>query len=271
MLKQRVLTALIMAPLALWGLFGLPVDYYILFVSAIVLVGSWEWAQLSGVSRSGSMIYPLVMALVLLVLNDVRSAELDLAVLYAAAAGWAAALWFVIRYPKNALWKSTPARLVIGFAVLVPCWVGFVELRTSAWLGKEALLYILLLVWCADIGAYFFGRRFGKAKLAPKVSPGKSWAGVYGGMLTTALLALGCATYWGLSQSQTLILLAITLLVTGVSVLGDLFESMLKRHQGMKDSSNLLPGHGGVMDRIDSLTAAVPVFVLALKLSGLSL
>lgn len=271
MLKQRVLTALIMAPLALWGLFGLSVDFYILFISAIVVIASWEWANLSGVTGSGRLVYPLMMALVLLALNDVRSAELDLMILYGAVVGWSAALWFVIRYPQNTPWKSTPVRLLIGFAVLLPCWVGFVELRTSFWLGKEALLYILLLVWCADIGAYFFGRRFGKAKLAPRVSPGKSWAGVYGGMLTTGLLALGCAQYWDMSTEQTLILLLITLPVTAVSVLGDLFESMLKRHQGMKDSSQLLPGHGGVMDRIDSLTAAVPIFVLSLKLTGLSL
>jgi len=271
MLKQRVLTALIMAPLALFGLFGLPVDYYILFVSGIVLVGSWEWANLSGLSNSGRLIYPVVMALALLGLNDLRSPDLDLIILYGAAVGWAAALWFVVRYPKNSLWKSTSARLLIGFAVLVPCWVGFVELRTSLWLGKEALLYILLLVWCADIGAYFAGRRFGKAKLAPKVSPGKSWAGVYGGLLATALLAVICAQYWNLSQKEMLVLLAVTLLVTAVSVLGDLFESMVKRHQGMKDSSQLLPGHGGIMDRIDSLTAAVPLFVLSLKLTGLSL
>ncbi|OOV88639.1 phosphatidate cytidylyltransferase [Oceanospirillum linum] len=271
MLKQRVLTALIMAPVALWGLFGLSVDYYILFVSAIVLVASWEWSNLSGVSRSGSLIYPLSMALVLLVLNDIRSERLDQMILYSAAAAWLAAFWFVVQYPKKSIWKSTSARLLIGFAVLIPCWVGFVELRTSFWLGKEALLYILLLVWCADIGAYFAGRRFGKAKLAPKVSPGKSWAGVYGGLLATAILAVICAQYWGLNQKEMLTLLGITLLVTAVSVLGDLFESMVKRHQGMKDSSQLLPGHGGVMDRIDSLTAAVPVFVLGLKLTGLSL
>lgn len=271
MLKQRILTALIIAPLALWGLFGLSSDHYVLFVSAIVLVGSWEWANLSGVSSSGRLIYPLVMALALLGLNDIRSAELDLMILYAAAPAWLAALWFVTQYPKNALWKSVPARLAIGFAVLVPCWVGFVELRTSPWLGKEALLYILLMVWCADIGAYFAGRRFGKAKLAPKVSPGKSWAGVYGGLLATSALAVGCALYWDLSSSDMVTLLLITLLVTAVSVLGDLFESMVKRHRGMKDSSQLLPGHGGIMDRIDSLTAAVPLFVLSLKLTGLSL
>ena len=130
---------------------------------------------------------------------------------------------------------------------------------------------MLLLVWCADIGAYFAGRRFGKAKLAPKVSPGKSWAGVYGGLVATAVLAVVCAQYWSMSQKQMLTLLLITLLVTAVSVLGDLFERMVKRHRGMQDRSNLLPGHGGVMDRIASLTAAVPLFVLSLKLTGLSL
>ena len=271
MLKQRILTALIIAPLALWGLFGLPVDKYIFFISAVVVIASWEWADLSGVVGPGRLLYPLLMALALFGLNAIRSPELDLAILYASSAGWLAALWLVIRYPKNSLWRSTPARLVIGFAVLIPCWVGFVELRTSLWLGRDALLYILLLVWCADIGAYFFGRRFGKAKLAPRVSPGKSWAGVYGGMFTTAVLAMLCSLYWALTLTQALTLLGITLVVAGVSVLGDLFESMVKRHQGMKDSSRLLPGHGGVMDRIDSLTAAVPLFVLSLNITGLNL
>jgi len=127
------------------------------------------------------------------------------------------------------------------------------------------------LVWCADIGAYFAGRRFGKAKLAPKVSPGKSWAGVYGGLVATTVLAIACSFYWGLNNSDRITLLLITLMVTAISVLGDLFESMVKRHRGIKDSSQLLPGHGGVMDRIDSLTAAVPLFVLSLKLTGLYL
>ncbi|WP_028304716.1 phosphatidate cytidylyltransferase [Oceanospirillum maris] len=271
MLKQRILTALIIAPLALWGLFGLSADYYVLFVSAIVLVGGWEWANLSGVSVSRRLIYPIVMALVLLGLDYVRSPDIDLAILYGAAVAWLAAFWFVIQYPKNAIWTSVPARLVIGFIVLIPCWIGFVELRTNLWFGKEALLYILLLVWCADIGAYFAGRRFGKAKLAPKVSPGKSWAGVYGGLVATTVLAIACSFYWGLNNSDRITLLLITLMVTAVSVLGDLFESMVKRHRGIKDSSQLLPGHGGVMDRIDSLTAAVPLFVLSLKLTGLYL
>ena len=121
---------------------------------------------------------------------------------------------------------------------------------------------MLLLVWGADIGAYFVGRALGRRKLAPNVSPGKSWEGVYGGMAVTAALALVFALWQQLSLSAGLALVALTLGVTLVSVLGDLLESMLKRHRGLKDSSALLPGHGGVLDRIDSLTAAVPVFAL---------
>ena len=123
------------------------------------------------------------------------------------------------------------------------------------------LLYVLLMVWAADIGAYFSGKRFGKRKLAPRVSPGKSWEGVYGGLVATGLLATGYALA---GLADWLPLLLVTLGVTAVSVLGDLLESMFKRQRQMKDSSHLLPGHGGVMDRIDSLTAAVPLFALLL-------
>lgn len=271
MLKQRVMTALILAPLTLWGLFGLSAEHFIWFISAVVLVASWEWADLSGSTTTGRVLYPAAIALLLYGLEQVRTADLDLAILLFAAVGWLVALYWVSCYPKTPIWSSTSARLLMGIAVLIPCWVGFVELRTSFWLGKDELLYVLLLVWTADVGAYFFGRRYGNKKLAPKVSPGKSWAGVYGGLFATAVLALVAALYWQLTALQGLTLVLVTLVVTAVSVLGDLLESMVKRHRGLKDSSQLLPGHGGVMDRIDSLTAAVPVFVLSLKLTGLTL
>ncbi len=271
MLKQRILTASIMAPVALWGLFGLSDSYFILFVSAIVLVGSWEWANLSGTSSAGRLLYPAGVGVLLLGLNEVRNGELDLVILSVAALGWVLALFFVQQYPEKKPWASTLARLLMGLAVLLPCWVAFIELRTSNWLGKEALLYILLLVWCADIGAYFSGKNFGKNKLAPNVSPGKTREGVYGGLLATGILAVVAGSYWQLSVGQIAVLVVVTLIVTAVSVLGDLLESMVKRFRGIKDSSHLLPGHGGIMDRIDSLTAAAPIFVLSLKLTGLSL
>ncbi|WP_338036112.1 phosphatidate cytidylyltransferase [Halomonas binhaiensis] len=141
----------------------------------------------------------------------------------------------------------------------MPTWIGFNVLRDS---GGVWLLFVLLLVWCADTGAYFFGRAFGKRKLAPKVSPGKSWEGVLGGMGVTAFLAVIFSLWQSLDLGATIVLVVVTLGVTLTSVLGDLLESMLKRHRGLKDSSQLLPGHGGILDRIDSLTAAVPVFAL---------
>ena len=135
-------------------------------------------------------------------------------------------------------------------------------------------MFVMFVVWGADVGAYFAGRKFGKHKLAPNVSPGKTWEGVFGGLATTLMIAflaglfLEDKTSLSLSAQQWAILFLVTLLVTAVSVVGDLIESMVKRHRGIKDSSNLLPGHGGVMDRIDSMTAALPVFALALSVVG---
>jgi len=135
----------------------------------------------------------------------------------------------------------------------------------------------MFIVWGADVGAYFAGRTFGKHKLAPNVSPGKTWEGVYGGIVTTTLVAfiaglmLQDTIHMDLTIKQWILLFAATFVVTAVSVVGDLVESMMKRHRGIKDSSNLLPGHGGVMDRIDSMTAALPVFALALSILGWNL
>ena len=147
----------------------------------------------------------------------------------------------------------------MGFWVLLPCWAGFNVLgeTSGAW-----LLYVLLLVWMADIGAYFAGRTWGRRKLAPHVSPGKSWEGVAGGLVATLMLALVFGFWQQLGVGGSSVLLLITVVVTLASVLGDLLESMLKRYRQIKDSSQLLPGHGGILDRIDSLTAAVPLFAL---------
>ena len=147
----------------------------------------------------------------------------------------------------------------MGIFILIPAWAGFVLLREQGWFW---LLYVLLIAWVADVFAYFAGRALGKHKLAPAVSPGKSWEGVLGGLVGTSLLTATASIYLGFSLNQFGLLLAITLIITAVSVLGDLTESLVKRESGMKDSSQLLPGHGGIMDRIDSLTSAIPIFTL---------
>ncbi|MEL0617272.1 phosphatidate cytidylyltransferase [Cobetia marina] len=259
MLKQRIITALILAPLALWGLFGLDGAAFAVMTGGVVALAAWEWANLAGV-RAGAarLLFPVCMALAMLLVwwADASQARWPL---YLAALAWAVNLRWVMHYPeKRQEWHATGMRLGVGVLALLPTWFGFLQLKTS---GGEWLLYVLLMVWAADIGAYFSGKRFGKRKLAPRVSPGKSWEGVYGGLVATGLLATGYALA---GQADWLPLLLVTLGVTGVSVLGDLLESMFKREREMKDSSQLLPGHGGIMDRIDSLTAAVPLFALLL-------
>lgn len=273
-LKTRIITALILAPIAIGGIFFLPPVGFALFTGAIISLGAWEWANMSGIEgQPGRVIYALIMAGLLAVIWQLQVPAIT--VLWLALLWWPVCFGLVSRYPAGSdRWGATPLRALMGLFVLVPAWVGLNHLRTGSFQFGEltnnllAILYIFLVVWVADIGAYFAGRAFGKAKLAPKVSPGKSWAGVWGGLAAVAALAVAASLVAGAGAVQT-VLLVLASLVTGlVSVLGDLLESMLKRFRGIKDSSQLLPGHGGIMDRIDSLTAAIPVFALMITLLG---
>ncbi|MDT8895061.1 phosphatidate cytidylyltransferase [Halomonas sp. I1] len=260
MLRQRVITAAWLAPLTLAGLFGLDGTAFALFTAFVVLLAGWEWARLAGLDSPrcrGVAVLGLAAAMLLLALSGGTHAIWPL---WLGALGWLLNLYWVTRYPARlAQWRSTGVRLAMGGWVLLPTWTGFNVLRES---GAVWLLFVLLLVWGADIGAYFVGRALGRRKLAPSVSPGKSWEGVAGGVLVSSLLAILFAVWQALGLAGGLGLFVVTVIVTLASVLGDLLESMLKRHRGLKDSSQLLPGHGGVLDRIDSLTAAVPLFAL---------
>lgn len=157
--------------------------------------------------------------------------------------------------------------MLIGLLILLPAWKGLLLLKQWP-LANWLIVAVMVLVWAADIGAFFFGRAFGKHKLAPKVSPGKSWEGLFGGLLVSLLITAGVGLFRGWSMSELSLALVGSTLVVLVSVVGDLAESMFKRQSGLKDSSHLLPGHGGVLDRIDSLTAAIPLFVVILWIAG---
>lgn len=268
MLKQRIITALILAPLALWGLFYLEGQSFALFTALVVTLGAWEWARLSSFKLIGQLVFPAVV--LALIYSAYHNPSLPSQSLYLAAVFWLIAFLLVLSYPKTVgLWRCPSRRLFMGVFVLIPAWAGLMLLKQA---GSFWLLYVLLIAWVADIGAYFAGRKWGKRKLAPKVSPGKSWEGVLGGLAGTGLLALGVGLGREMATNQILLLIGLTLVVTLVSVLGDLTESMIKREAGMKDSSNLLPGHGGILDRIDSLTSALPIFyLLAFELSLLRL
>jgi len=150
----------------------------------------------------------------------------------------------------------------MGLFVLLPTWAGVVFLKQQHESGG-LLLWVVAIIALADIGAYFFGVRFGKHKLASRVSPGKTWEGVLGGIIFNSVLVTGLALYWHLSMSELWLVFLVTLLVLAFSIVGDLFESMMKRHRGVKDSGTILPGHGGILDRIDGWMSAIPVFTLA--------
>lgn len=276
MLKQRVFTALVLAAIFLAALFGLPSGYFSFFIGFVVLIGAWEWANLSGFPAIWQRLAYGLVLLALLVgaalylgfqgeasprLNEAAIREL----LIVGCGWWALALLLVQGYPgSSVLWGHKTLRLLMGLLVLIPTWVALVYVRqqeNGAWL----VLLLMLVVAVADSGGYFVGRRFGKHKLAPAVSPGKTWEGFAGGLLANCLLALILSQVLSVSLIIMLVLIVPTSLV---SVLGDLLESMVKRHAGVKDSGSILPGHGGILDRVDGITAGAPVFALALLASG---
>ncbi|QEY12521.1 phosphatidate cytidylyltransferase [Cellvibrio sp. KY-YJ-3] len=276
MLKQRVITALVLAIIFIVALFGLPAGYFSFFVGAIVLIGAWEWACLAGFpARWQRALYALFILVVLslasfyLGFEGEASPNLDAdairELLIAGCIWWAIALLLVQGYPSSALlWGHKILRLLMGLLVLIPTWVALVYVRqqeAGAWL----VLLLMLIVAMADSGGYFAGKRFGKHKLASAVSPGKTWEGFAGGLIANCVLALMLSLTLELSLLLMLVLVVPTSLV---SVLGDLLESMLKRQAGIKDSGTILPGHGGILDRVDGVTAAAPVFALALLASG---
>ncbi|EJL03373.1 MULTISPECIES: phosphatidate cytidylyltransferase [Pseudomonas] len=267
MLKQRIITALILLPIALGGFFLLEGASFALFIGLVVTLGAWEWARLAGFpAQSARVAYAAVVAAMLFIMYVLPG--LAPWVLGAAVLWWATATFLVLTYPRTAHhWANTATKLVIGLLILLPAWQGLIWIKQGP-LGNWQIMAVMVLVWGADVGAYFSGRAFGKRKLAPKVSPGKSWEGVYGGLVLSLVITtvVGFVRDW--TVAQLLMGLIGAALIVFVSVVGDLTESMFKRQSGIKDSSNLLPGHGGVLDRIDSLTAAIPIFAVLLWMAA---
>ena len=274
MLKQRIITGLILAPIAIGGIFFLPSWAFPWFIGFVIVVGAWEWANLAGFSGQIERVsYALFIAAQLYLATFLSPKFL----LGESVLCWIGAIYLITQYPnKLSLWDSPYKKLLMGLFVLIPAWIALVGIRKTGFISYQGelvdtrwlLLYIMFIVWGADVGAYFAGKTWGNKKLAPSVSPGKSWAGVYGGLVTTVIFALVASYLLEMVWTDTLLLIIATLITGVFSVVGDLLESMLKRQRGIKDSSQLLPGHGGVLDRIDSLTAAVPVFVFLLFLAG---
>ena len=281
MLKERVLSAIVMLIVALAAIFWLPPLAFTIALSALVVLGMWEWAQFAGFKSQMSRVVvagatTCILLLLIVANTDYISAarfitDANAIVLFIACAWWVIAFGLVVTYPNSAkLWeKSVVAKLLFALCTLFPFLIGLLAIRfnnysVNAYQGTYLLLYVFLLVWGADSGAYFFGRALGKYKLAPRVSPGKSWEGALGGLFTSGVIAFVFlqATpddVFGRAL-ETVPFIVVSVATVAISVLGDLAESMFKRQAGIKDSSNLIPGHGGILDRVDSLTAAIPFF-----------
>ncbi|HIG36359.1 MAG TPA: phosphatidate cytidylyltransferase [Oceanospirillaceae bacterium] len=268
MLRSRIATALVLAPLTLGAVFFLPHQAFALFMALVVLMGAWEWtAMMRLVSRSQRTVYVLTVLFAIVVLQKLM-AQYQQWVFAVAAGWWLVATLLVVKYPRfSKLWCRRPSKGLVGLFILVPTWAAMVSIRQMDQ-GPWLMVYLFLLVWGADTGAYFAGKRFGKRKLMPRVSPAKSWAGVGGAVATVLLVSALVQPYLHFAKDMSLSIYLLAVVVLFASVIGDLTESMFKRQCGIKDSGSILPGHGGIMDRIDSLTSAAPVFALCLLLVG---
>ena len=262
MLYQRILTAIPLAAFVFWIIFFQPSTVFFYFLLFVVFVSGYEWAKLSGVnSKPLKALFAFSVVLSTWVITQYFSE-------YAIWSIFISTLWwFSISYylksakPKAANSALKPDKLFIAFVVLPAAAIAMQKIH-SMQQGADWLFYALALVWVADIGAYFSGKKFGKTKLAPNISPGKTKEGLIGAVIATSIYTLIASYYFELDTERSALLVLLSVILTFISVTGDLYFSFLKREAGLKDSGNILPGHGGILDRIDSVLSAMPVFVV---------
>lgn len=265
-LRKRISTALVLAAILISIVLFLPPVATLVLLTVLVLAGAWEWsAFLRAPGRLARALYVAFLALMMPLIWHVTETPQGREIVLAIAIGWwiAALGWIVLAPQRVASWSAALA----GMLALVPAWLALVRLRFDLVRGAEWMLFALLLVFAADIGAFFAGRTFGRTRLAPSVSPGKTWEGVLGGAAAGALVAIAGSRWFGVPLRA---FLPLCLAAVAFSIIGDLTESLLKRFAGVKDSGTLFPGHGGVMDRIDSVTGAAPVLLFGLTVLGVA-
>lgn len=271
MLKQRIITAIILALVVVGTILGLETEYVAALFAVVLLISMQEYINLT-ISKSKPVQWLSGAVLVVLFYLALPHVGINyMAYLsYLGLMMWVFILLFMVRYQFSGKW-SISTRILICFFSAILIWIcihGLVFIHQHYEQGGWILMYVLTLVWVADIGAYFSGKRFGKTKLAPGISPGKTREGVAGGLVLNGLwitIVYALSDGWGLDYLPFLFLGLVT---AAISVVGDLYESILKREAGMKDSGKILPGHGGVLDRIDSVIAATPVYLSGLYLLG---
>tara|TARA_R110002095_G_scaffold47320_2_gene42209 strand:+ start:3462 stop:4280 length:819 start_codon:yes stop_codon:yes gene_type:complete len=265
LLKTRILTALVLATLVVTGLFFFPPVLTALILGAFLVAGAWECSRLLGWTHTGARaIYTFIVAVAAVAIWQWNAAgNLFAPLLLTGLVWWVAAAGFVVAAQRQRLGGgiAVATNPLVGGVVLLPAWSAVVWLVRN---DPAMLLVLFLLIWTADAAAYFVGKRWGRRRLALHVSPGKTWEGVAGGLGFGAAVALGASAWMVFSTSAQIGFIVTGLFTIVASVVGDLFVSMLKRHVGLKDTGRILPGHGGVMDRIDGLVAAAPVFAAGL-------
>ncbi|MGH8549694.1 MAG: phosphatidate cytidylyltransferase [Methylococcales bacterium] len=289
MLLARVITASILAPLIIWAVIGLSNDWFSIAWALVVALCAWEWSKLSGLQTIVTQtLYVLAVMVGLLpfwywtdIVANIANFYEDSDILkYSLVVDWfgipAVVFWIiasvVLKNNERNLLKSRPSvtvRLAVGWFMLVAAWVFFVRLRIYH--GYEFVLFLLLLIWAADVLAYFVGRACGKTKLSPLISPGKTIAGMYGALAAGLAMAIALVFYNNFRPAIKIDFILLSLITVHISIYGDLAISLAKRWRGVKDSGNLLPGHGGMLDRLDSLIAAIPVFYTGIMLIHIGL
>lgn len=267
MLYQRILTAIPLAAFVFWIIFFQPSSVFLYFVLFIVLISGYEWARLSGV-KGGLLrcVFAVLITCITFAAHQYLS-DIVIWVIYLSAIFWFAITYYLkTAIPRQANSELKPDKLIIAFIILPATALAMHEIHSMSSQGASWLFYALALVWVADIGAYFSGKAFGKNKLAPDISPGKTREGLFGAIIATSLYTLIAAIYFDLEIDSMMLLILLSIILTFISVSGDLYISFLKREAGLKDSGSILPGHGGILDRIDSVLAAMPVFLLGFNL-----
>jgi len=274
MLRLRIITALCLVAVFVPALFLMSPILFSIGVIPLVLAAGWEWSRLAKVSSLTTRLGYLLLIVITLFaaahwlgLPDTFDYERSQQLLLVAVGLWAVIFLWIQGYPSSAiLWSTPPVLGFLGIALLGFTWVSIVTIINHS-SGQWLLLLAIGIIVLADVGGFFVGKYLGKHKLAPIISPGKTWEGFFGGLFLQAVLVGSLA--WVLPDKVSVLGLSLLVFPVGLySVLGDLFESMIKRHSGVKDSGNLLPGHGGVLDRIDGIMAALPMFGLILPFTN---
>jgi phosphatidate cytidylyltransferase len=272
MLKNRIITAAMLIPVVIAFIFLLDRIWFSVLFAVFVAIGAWEWAGLCKLSEKMKCLYSLFIVLILSVIYWLDNNFLYSSIILSGVIYWFYAVVVIISYQKqrHLLGNSSSVLMLVGMLLLIPMWSGLTLLKSFSENGASLIMCLMLLIWGADTAAYFVGKRWGKRKLASRVSPGKTWEGTLAGIGSAVIVAVCYVIVSNKNLDDSLLFVGLSILTVIGSIFGDLMESLVKREAGQKDSGSILPGHGGVMDRIDSLTAASPVFVFGVIYFGLA-